>query len=233
MIKIKTNQLKEDKNIPQYNHIIKEFSDIVNDAFKKLDILNYYPYGPRTDWSYWLCGDVDLKKEYKKDRNKNVTSETLIFKIFEEVGRSMNYLMTHGNDHWFDRQRINAFAIWKLINSGWVEWTKEPLNGLSKTEKEKLYDIHEKRANLLYGHPAFGYSHNLPSDALKKEKEEWAKNDLKSKMENRKKYGIYYVKHLPIIELTNSGKNKIIPLYTKQELAAIWLMVSCSFENLC
>jgi hypothetical protein len=57
--------------------------------------------------------------------------------------------------------------------------------------------------------------------------------DLKHKMHNRKEYGIYYIKHLPLVELTNGLNNRIKPLYTKQELAAIWLMVSCAFENLC
>lgn len=219
-------------NKPKYNHICKEFDDIIREAVPKLDILNYYPYGPKTDWSYWLCGDVDLRKVYKDERNSPRTSEQLVFRIIEDVGRAMSYLMTHGNVHWFDHQRIEAFAMWRLFDSGIVDWTKEPLKGLSKAEKDVLYDIHEKRANRLYGRPAFGYRHDMKG-ASKKQKEEMAALDLKHKMHNRKEYGIYYVEHLPLVELTNSGNNRIKPLYTKQELAAIWLMVSCAFENLC
>ena len=214
----------------KYNHICKEFGDIVDEAFTKLEILDYYPYGPKTDWSYWLCGNVDLREVYKEKRYKIRTEENLITRIFEEVGRSMSYLMVHGNDHYFDRQRIEAFAMWKLFERGWVEWTKEPLKGLSKIEKDKLYALHENRANLLYGDKAFSSQMN---GATKEEKEKMAKLDLRSKMRNRKEYGIYYVKHLPLLESTNNGLHRIKPLYTKQELAAIWLIVSCAFENLC
>lgn len=213
-------------------HVNSEFANIVEQHIPKLDILNYYPYGPKTDWTYWLCGDVDLRKVYKDERNAPRTSEQLVFKIIQEVGYAMNYLMIHGNNDWFNRQRIEAFAMWRLFNMGIVNWTKKPLKGLSNSEKDKLYEIHEKRANKMYGHPAFGYSYDMKFKT-KKQKEEMKDLDLKHKMYNRKKYGIYYIEHLPLLQYTNNGKNHIKPLYTKQELAAIWLMVNCAFENLC
>jgi hypothetical protein len=52
----------------------------------------------------------------------------------------------------------------------------------------------------------------------------------KCQLENRKKYGIYEIKHYPLIQtITRNPKT----LYTKQQLAAIKFYVNMAFENLC
>lgn len=200
----------------KYNHVKKEFASLVEEHFPKLDILNYYPYGPKVTWNYFLCGEVNLKKVYLDDRNKEKTEKDYIFNIKNEVARAMHYLMVYGNYHWFDNQRIEAFALWKLFHSGKVEWTKKPLKGLSNEEKLKLYRKCKKKSNLLYTDP---------------ERPPRKKEDLKSELYYLKTYGVYETKHFPLVSFGSRQFEK--PLYTIPELAAIELMVDCAFENLC
>jgi len=209
---------------PKYNHIKREFTQIVAEAFPKLDILSYYPYGPKTEWSYWLCGKVNLKKEYLDERNKNKTELELVFSIIEETARAMNYLMTHGNDHWFDRQRVKAFALWRLFHSGDQGWTKEPLKGLNEQQKKKLFYKGQKDGKLAHGRDKTDIKPKKDKESLKIE-ENWFKSCLKN-------YGVYEVRQLPLIKYSNTTDHPEI-LYTKQELCAISLMVTCAFENLC
>jgi hypothetical protein len=200
----------------KYNHITKEFSKLVDDQFPKLDILNYYPYGPEVNWKYFLCGEVNLKEVYLDDRNKNKTANDYIYNIIHEVARAMNYLMVFGNYHWFDRQRIEAFALWRLFYSGDINWTKKPLKGLSNEEKIKLYRKCKKKSKLLYTDP---------------ERSTRKKEDPKMESYYLKAFGVYETKHFPLESFGSRQYKK--PLYTIQQLAAIELMVDCFFENLC
>ena len=215
------------------NHVSKNFGDLVDKEFPKLDILNYYPYGPKKDWSYWLCGEVDLKKYHLDARNKEKTDKDLVLSILGETSRAMNYLTVYHSDDSWSRQRVEAFALHRLFNNGWIGWEKKPLKGLSEEEKEKLYALHDKRYDLV--------NNNIMKDQRKyvrsqKRTQEELKRyndlDLKSKLYNRKKYGIYEVKYLPLMQYGNCSNVPKV-LYTKKELCAIDLMVTCAFENLC
>ncbi len=59
----------------KYTQVSKEFGDIVDRAFPKLDILNYYPYGPEKMYTYWLCGTTDLTKYHLDARNNERTEK--------------------------------------------------------------------------------------------------------------------------------------------------------------
>ena len=220
-------------NIDKCTQVSKNFGDIVDKAFHKLDILNYYPYGPIKDWSYWLCGKIDLTKYHLDARNKNRNEKDLVLSILRETSRAMYYLMVnHCDDNW-SRQRIEAFALHRLFNNGWIGWDKKPLKGLSEVEKEKLYALHDKRYDLV--------TNNLMKDQQKhirsykrtpEELKKYNEAELKHKLYNRNKYGIYEVKYLPLMQYGNCANAPKV-LYTKKELCAINLMVTCAFENLC
>jgi hypothetical protein len=223
---ITTRKDKTCSHIFKYNHVHPDFSTEVEDYFKKLEILKYYPYGPETTWKYWLTGEVNLKKEYLDERNKDRTEQELVFSIIEEVARAMNYLMVHGNDDGFDHQRLNAFALWHLFHSGDTGWSKKKLKGLSLDQKTKLFWKGQKDAKMLSGRNPHIISIDSPkSKEDRKLRDNWFKASLK-------KYGVYEVRHKPLIQFSNTTYHPKI-LYTKQELCAINLMVSCYFENLC
>jgi hypothetical protein len=208
---------------------LENFGKLVDDHFPQLNILNYYPYGKETQFSYWLCGRVDLKKLYLEKRNENKTELDYVHSIIEEIGRAMNYLIVSHGD-WgssFDFQRIEAFALWRLMKYGVVGWTKDPLKGLNMEQKEKLYKLHDKRYKLL-SPPRRKDSSDRKLETNKK----YMKLVEKGRMGNRKKYGIYEIKHFPLTQYSNSTRIPKI-LYNKQQLAAIDLMVTCAFENLC
>jgi hypothetical protein len=217
-----------------YNHVLPAFAEEVYKSFDKQDILDYYPYGKETEWNYWLCGKVDLRKVYKEKRNEKKTPKDLVLGILDETARAMNYLMVHGNYQVFDRQRIEAFTLYRLFHRGIVDWTKKPLKGLSEKEKDELYKLHEKRYDLVMNdinHRSEKQTRRL----MKNKPEELAKYDdlcVKAKIANRKKYGILFVKHMPLMQYGNCADIPKI-LYTKQQLCAIDLMVTCAFENLC
>jgi hypothetical protein len=225
---ITTRKDKSCSHIFKYNHVHPEFTTEVNEYFKKLDILKYYPYGPETTWEYWLCGKVNLKKEYLDARNKHKTEWDYVFSIVEETARAMNYLMTHGNDDGFDHQRLNAFALWHLFHSGDCGWSKKNLKGLTTEQKTTLFWKGQKDAEKLSAiDPATKKINTSEDKETVKIRDNWLKASLKT-------YGVYEVRRKPLIQYSNSvsGKRPVV-LYTKQELAAINLMVSCAFENLC
>jgi hypothetical protein len=225
---ITTRKDKTCSHIFKYNHVHPEFSTEVDEYFKKLDILKYYPYGPETTWKYWLTGTVNLKKEYLDKRNKHKTEWDYIFSIIEETARAMNYLMVHGNDDGFDHQRLNAFALWHLFHSGDCGWSKKNLKGLNFEQKTKLFWKGQKDAEVLSGIDPIERNFRSAKDPESTRiRDNWFKESLKN-------YGVYEVRRKPLIQHSNtvSGKRPNV-LYTKQELAAIDLMVACYFENLC
>lgn len=216
----------------EYNHVLPIFAEEVNKNFKILDILEYYPYGQKTDWSHWT-GNYNLKDLHKEKRNKNKTPNDLVLSIISETSRAMGYLMTHGNYDGFDRQRIEAFCLSRLFLAGDIDWTKKPLVGLTSDEKEKLYALHDKRYKLVQNN----VSDESQRFTLKRMKSLEQRSNyeallLKGKLHNRKKYGIYFVKHMPLMQYGNCADIPKV-LYTKQQLCAIDHMVMCAFENLC
>ena len=213
--------------------VSKDFGDIVDTAFPKLDILNYYPYGSNISYSYWLCGEVNLTKYYLDARNKERTEKDLVLSILRETSRAMNYLMVNHSDDSWSRQRVEAFALHRLFNNGWIGWEKKPLKGLSEEEKEKLYALHDKRYDLVTNKIMKDQRKHVRSQQRTPEElKEYDDLDLKHKLYNRKKYGIYEVKYLPLMQYGNCSNVPKV-LYTKKELCAINLMVTCAFENLC
>jgi hypothetical protein len=211
---------------PKYNHIKKEFREIVDKAFPNLDILKYYPYGPEVNWENWLTGGVNLKKEYLDERYKDKTELDLVFGIIEDTASAMNYLITHGNDHWFDRQRIEAFALWRLFHNGDCGWSKKNLKGLTIEQKTKLFWKGQNDAEKLSG------SNPNENDFRKAKDKETVK--IRNNWFNAclKNYGVYEVRIKPLIQYSNTTRTTNI-LYTRKELCAIKLMVDCYFENLC
>ena len=199
---------------PIYN--FKEFGDLIDEHFPKQHILDYYPYGNKTEHYGLFRGSAhDLKTEYLEKHNEGKTKEKYVLNIFKEVSRAMNYLTVHYNGCGNNRQRLEAFSMYSLLHNGFIGWTKKPLEGLSEEEKEKLYNYHEVRYNLLQGGNAndnFG--------------------GLEHKLHNRSVYGIYEVKHFPLLKQTRTNSFPET-LYTEQELAAIEFMVDMAFENLC
>jgi hypothetical protein len=200
--------------------------------------LNYYPYGNKTQWESWICGKVDLRKVYKDKRNNGKTEKDYAYSIIEEVGRAMAYLIVHGNTNTFDRQRIEAFALHNLFYVGISGWTKKPLKWLSDKEKEKLYEIHEDKACKLHSNGKYAserdkkYEKQRMKEKTPAQRKEYHRVIENIALHNRAKYGIYFIEHFPLSAFSNSG-NPWKCFYTKQELAAIDLMVSCAFENLC
>lgn len=194
----------------------KSFRDIVYDNFPKLDILKRYPYGDKTDWSYWLCGDVNLKKVHLLEHNKGKTEMDYVTRIMGETARAMQYMvMHHGNFDPTDSQTIIAFGLWELFDSGWVGWNKKLTKGKTLDEIIAIEKVHDKRSNMIHKHPS------------KPRTKDYMEAVRRCREVNRKELGVYEVKHFPLL----SREQK--PLYTKQQLAAISLLVDCEFENLC
>jgi hypothetical protein len=200
----------------------------------ELDILNYYPYGPKTEWSYWLCGTVDLRKEYKSKRNKNKTELDYISNIFSEVARAMHYLTVYTSGHSggsTDHQRLNAFALSHLFNSGIHDFTKK-YDALPEKDIEKLIKFHKDRSDRLNHSGKYAskdqkeYDKKVLESRTYEEKIKQKKMEEEHKKHHRETYGIYEVEHFPL-------RSRGVNFYTKQQLAAIELMVDCAFENLC
>lgn len=198
-----------------------DFREIVYKDFDKLDILKYYPYGNETTWEYWICGKVNLKEVYKEKRNELKTCESLVADIYDETMRAMLYLATESSNG-FDSQRIEAFRLASLFNRGIIGWSKDALNGKSKKEIEKIERVHQKRYDLVANRIDQEKNKNTISVVLSKE----------AKLEYRRKYGLFEVKCMPLRQYGNCAQVPKI-LFTKQELCAIDLMVTCAFENLC
>ncbi len=193
----------------------KSFRDIVCANFSKMDILKHYPYGDIVDWSYWLCGDVNLKKVHLLDHNKGKTEMDYVVSIMGETARAMNYMVLHhGNFDPNDRQTITAFGMWELFDCGWVGWNKKLIKGKTLDEILAIEKVQNMRNEKI--HKSANYKTKNYKNAVREFRED-----------NRKKYGVYEVKHFPLLSRMKK------PLYTKQQLAAIALIVDCEFENLC
>lgn len=205
--------------------------EFVHNHIPKLDILNYYPYGEKIEWEYWCTGKVNLRYAYKEHYNKNKTCEELIFYILTEIGRVMHYSIVNPEGICSHSQKLDAFSLWSLFISGISKWTKEPLKGLSKKEKEALYAYHDDRLDLLNGNGKYISAEQKAYHKKVKINEKLTKIYKKRKEHNRKTYGIYEVKYFPLA--SNTKRKIMFPLYSKKELSAIATMVSCYFENLC
>ena len=199
----------------------QKFSDIIDEEFSKLSILNYFPYGSTTNYRNFVGGINNLKDLHLSDRNKGKTANDYIIAIFKESGSAMHYLTIYREHNLKDTQTIRAFCMWELFNNGFVGWNKEITKGKSEDEIVKIDKLHRKRYSML----RFGYVGGKdPQQPNTKEYKEAAR---KCAIANRKDHGIYEVKHYPLVSHVRT------PLYTKQELAAILFMVNDEFENLC
>jgi hypothetical protein len=213
-------------------HNFQDIGKLVKDH--KLDILNYYPYGPKTEWSYWLCGTGDLRKEYKDKRHKGRTEKDYIISILNEVGRAMHYLTVYGEWSAFDPQRLNAFALYHLFSIGEHGWTKDNVN-LPTKKLTKHIAFHKDLIDQIHGSGKYDskerqiYEKERLKVMTKEERTNYDQLMKNSEANRRKELGIYEVKYPPLI---GSFPNRKI-FYTKQQLAAIELMVVCEFENLC
>ena len=191
---------------------------------KKLYLLDYYPYGKKTEWEYWICGNVNLKEIHKDDRYKGLDSTDLVLGIYEETARAMQYTTIYHPEPLYKGSEINqgklAFAFFDLFKHGDIEWDKKILKGKTEKEIKKLEKYHQKRVDIVSG-----YGDNNPN-------KKHVFNE-KEKISRRKKYGMYCVNYYPLTQYSNAvdGKPKI--LYTFEELCAIHMLVICEFENMC
>ncbi len=219
-------------------HTFADMHKIIDEAFPKLEILNYYPYGRKTQYPFFTGGMRDLRKEYLTKSNRGRSQADLVHLIIEEVGRAMSYLVRWGIEEDYDRQRIEAFCMWKLFHSGVAGWSTEAIKGKSIKQIERLEKYHGIRSDMLHARGRYGDERSKAQDAWMKahtspkELVELDELQLKAVEANRKTCGIYTVTHFPLTQPTNCTLTPRI-FYTKKELAAIWLMVECAFENLC
>jgi len=221
-------------------HNFDKFNEVVEEAFPKLDILNYYPYGPKTDWSYWLCGDVDLREAHRERYNRGRSKEEMVFRIVEETGRAMHYLTCWGSSDAFDRQRVEAFCMWRLFHSGVAGWNFDAVQGKTTKEIEAMEKYQKPRIDNYYGNGKHADTWKKKQERMlekqwRRTPESWAEHEqieLNCKIAHRRDYGIFEITHFPLRRFSNCSREPVI-FYTKQELAAILLMVDCAFENLC
>lgn len=199
----------------------KDFSDIVDEEFPKLPILNYFPYGEETKYKDFMGGNHNLKNVYLSDRHKGKTSTDYIIAILKESGGAMHYKTRYRQFNQTESQTIRAFGMWELFNNGFVGWNKEMTEGKSPDEVIKLIKLHKKRYSMI----EYGYVGG--TDPNKPNTKEYRDACKASAINNLQTYGIYEVKHYPLVSHIRT------PLYTKQELAAIMFMVYDEFENLC
>jgi len=197
------------------------FSAKVDEEFSNLPILSYYPYGEKEVYANTMGGSDNLKNLHLSDWNKGKTANDYALEILRESGNAMHYLTRHREFNPTDTQTIRAFGMWELFNHGVVGWNKEITEGKSLDEIIKLEKLHTKRNSMIrYGYVG-GKDPNEPTD------KDYKSIVRRSTIVNREKYGVYIVKHYPLL----SDVGTI--LYTKQELAAILFMVIDEFENLC
>lgn len=220
-------------------HNLENLRELVDAHFPKQSLLKYYPYGPEKTWDYWCTGEIDLSKVHKDPRFKKKTEKDYIFSIVEEVARAMNYLTLNasGTDG-FDHQRLEAHAMWHLIHAGDMGWSKDSLKGLSKSKINSLLDLHKDRADQVYGRGKYANAKRQKEEAAlldsmtKKKRKEYLKLTDSRGNGYLDTYGIYEIRQFPLIPFSNSMA-KFKSFYTKQQLAAIHVMVICAFENLC
>jgi hypothetical protein len=200
---------------------MKTFIDIMDEEFPKLPILSYYPYGEKTNYTDFMGGNNNLKDLHLSDSNKGKTANDYVLAITQSAGSAMHYLTRHWEFDPTNTQTIRAFGMWELFNRGVVGWNKEITEGKSLDEIIKMEKLHTKRYSMIqYGYVG-GKNPNLPDT------KEYRDASRACKLSNRETYGVYEVRHYPIVS------NVRTPLYTKQELAAILFMVYDEFENLC
>jgi hypothetical protein len=210
---------------------ISQLSKDVKANLSSLKILEYYPYGPKKTYASWLRCSEDLSQEYiVHDRYSKMTEMELVVDIMSEVSKAMYYTIID-RPGFSKYQTIQAFGMSQIFSRGIIDWNKEITKGKTEAEIIALETKHEKllrRVHSDYNEIQFKRSlKHYPVNERKALIEEHEKEEQKHKEANRKKYGIYEVKVLPLMGET--GK----PLYTKQQLAAINFIVGMSFENMC
>lgn len=184
-------------------------------------ILNHYPFTDKTEFTYWLCGTVDLREiiQYDIGRKRKWSPEKYVHCILTEVGRAMNYVKRWDDEdssHGFKHQGEIAHKMWELFSCGNVGWDPDLAKNKSEEEIERLIRHHHNRISIVRGE-----SDDAP--------QLW---DITRKRNQVEDYGIYAVHHFPLTQ-EKSSSNDIKVLYNVQELAAIYLMVTCEFENMC
>ena len=195
----------------QYTHICEDFPKNVDEHFKTLDILSYFPYGDKTEWEHFLTGKVDLRDWHKHDMYDGVDAKAIAHDIRKEVAYAMNYTTYHMPNDWFDRQRLESYCLYRLFSIGMRGWNKDLITpDMLDDDIAFLEDYHFYRHVAITGREERGNYHQ--------------------RMYKRKEFGIYEVKTMPLL---SSDRFNPKALYNKQKMAAIHLMVMCAFENMC
>lgn len=193
--------------MPKPNKDIKKLLKKYNK--KPLYILDYYPYGKKTVYYHDIFGPCELKKVYRDKQYDDLSSTDICLKIYKEISRAMAYF---ASDTCWDSelQWTDAFRLQKLFSQGETELDKKCVNELSKEELLKLIDIEKKKSTKYFDDRTIFVS------------------SIPEKYEFVKKNGLYKINRLPL--LTYSDKKC---LYTRQEIMAIYMLVTLRFENLC
>ncbi len=82
----------------------------------------HWPYGPETSYAAFMMGTLNLKKLPRYLRSWQKSKEQLIAQIYKQVGQAMHYPMVLHPEGGYERQAIEAFAMWHLVASGWTYW---------------------------------------------------------------------------------------------------------------
>lgn len=216
---------------PSMKDSISQLSKDVEEKLDSLKILEYYPYGQKKTFGSWICCSDDLSQEYiNHDRYSKMTELELVATIMGQVSQAMYYTIVL-RPGFSKHQTIEAFGMSNLFRYGRCGWNKNITKGKSESEIIALENKHKKlkrRVHIDYNEIQFKrllmtYPKNERTALI----EEHKKQEQKHIEINRKKYGIYEVKALPL--MSETGK----PLYTKQQLVAILFLVDMSFENMC
>ncbi len=197
--------------------ISDDFEPWVENNFKDLRLLNYYPWGSET--KYWVMGSEYNLKNLKNenygnkrlnDLYKKASNWQLISDIHAEVNRACHYLTVFHNK-WFERQRLDAFCYSRLITSGFCTWVKVNKDKARKIAEERLKQANEEGKITRWK--------GVSSD------EDYVKNEFDKIME----HGVWSV-HIKPLYNCNSGKIN----YNRKQLIAIHFMITKGeFENLC
>lgn len=176
--------------------------------------LGFYPFTRKKKFNNWLTGKVNLTKlsDPTNAGNPNVakmytrkSTDRLVAEIFAELNRAELYLSSeHSNWEAFDRQRLEARVLSRMIVSGHADWDPK-FKKCTAAERRRLAMKQDPKADEVM---------------------------IKHLMKNIKKYGLYTTYFKPLIARSDNGKDKYN--YSRKEIEAMHLLIAeCAFENLC
>jgi len=176
--------------------------------------LKFYPFTRKKKFNSWLTGKVDLTKlsDPTNSVNSNIaklykrkSTDRLVAEIFAELNRAELYLSSE-RSNWeaFDRQRLEARVLSRMISSGHADWDPK-YKKCSAAERKRLAHKMNPKADEAF---------------------------IKLHMHNIKEHGLYTTYFKPLIARSSDGKDRYN--YCRREIEAMHLLIAeYAFENLC